>query len=77
MLMMWPSAPRQCRFCHSAGTVVPAVEICVGAVVRGWRCQACDRHWALSPCEQQACDRRTGPVDRRRTTRADRRARKM
>ena len=51
MLMMWPSAPRQCVFCHCAGTVVPAVEIWAGAVVRCWRCQVCDRHWPLSPYE--------------------------
>ena len=67
-----PSAPRHCVFCHCAGTVALAVEVwrapwCAAGV------QAWDRHWPLSPYEPLACDRRTGPVDQRRTIRADRR----
>ena len=46
-----------------------------GDVVRSWHCRTCERYWPLSANEQQAFNRRTGPVDRRRATRADRRSR--
>ena len=64
--MMSSSVPHGCVFCHSAGTVVPAIRIWHGAVVRSWRCETCDGVWPLRPDEQWAIDRRRGEVDRRK-----------
>ncbi len=66
---MWSLVPRRCVFCRSAGTVVVVWR---GDVVRSWHCRTCERYWPLSANEQQAFNRRTGPVDRRRATRARR-----
>ena len=74
-MMTWSSVPSQCIFCQSPGTVVPATRIWRGAVVRSWRCETCERVWDLLPDEQRPLDRRTGAIDRRRATRADRRGR--
>ena len=72
-MMMRPSVPHRCVFCHSAGSVVVAMSIWHGALARCWHCRTCERDWPLSPGEQQAFNRRAGPGDRRRATRADRR----
>jgi hypothetical protein len=76
-MMMLSSVPHRCLFCRSAGTVVVALRIWGGVVARCWHCRACERHWPLSPEDHQAFDRRAGPADRRRATRADRRGRNI
>ena len=76
-MVMWSAVPAQCVFCHSAGTVLVAMSIWKGAPARCWHCRICERDWPLSPDEQEAFNRRSGLADRRRKTRADRRAKKM
>ena len=72
-MMMWPFVPHRCVYCRSAESVVVAMSIWRGAVARCWHCRVCERDWPLSADEQKAFNRRTGPVDRRRLTRVDRR----
>jgi hypothetical protein len=76
-MMMRPSVPHRCVFCHSAGSVVVAMSIWHGALARCWHCRTCERDWPLNPGEQQAFNRRAGPGDRRRATRTDRRGRQL
>ena len=60
---MWSVVSRRCVFCRSAGTVVVALGLWRGDVVRSWHCRTCERYWPLNANEQQAFNRRTGPVD--------------
>ena len=76
-MVMGSSVPAQCVFCHAPGTVEVGMSIWKGAVARCWHCRTCERDWPLSPDEQEALNRRSGGADRRRMTRADRRARKI
>jgi hypothetical protein len=76
-MVMWSSVPARCVFCHSPRTVVVAMSIWKGALARCWHCRTCERDWPLSPDEQKAFNRRSGPADRRRATRADRRGRQI
>ena len=68
------AVPEQCIFCKSAGRVAMTAKTRGGDVVICWYCRDCDRDWPAKHQEQLE-ERRTGPADRRRLTRADRRSR--
>jgi len=68
------AVPAQCRFCATLGSVGMETTIQGRAVRLTWCCRNCGRDWPVQPDEQLTTDRRAGPADRRRATRAQRRA---
>ena len=68
------SIPPRCLFCEAVGTVTLESRVRGNAVVICSCCRECGRDWPVKPHDRQPGDRRIGPADRRRKTRADRRA---
>ena len=66
--------PKTCIFCGSARHMVMTSRARGADAVICWYCRDCDRDWPLERQEQPE-ERRSGPADRRRLTRADRRSR--
>jgi hypothetical protein len=71
--MMRYVVPEKCIRCHSAGYVELTVRTPGGAVAISWLCRHCHHVWAIAQHEQQVEEQRSGPPDRRRVTRVDRR----
>ena len=67
--------PHRCRFCGASNTLSEDILVKDDLIVVTWRCTACDTEWQPTADEQLQTDRRTGPADRRRITRGDRRKR--
>ena len=68
------AVPQQCRFCETLGAVSLETTVHGRAVELTWCCRNCGRDWPVVPQEQVTTERRGGPADRRRATRAERRA---
>jgi hypothetical protein len=58
--------------CGSAGRLELAARTHGGSVAMYWYCADCDSDWPVTH-EEQLEERRSGPADRRRLTRTDRR----
>jgi hypothetical protein len=72
--------PNQCDYCGSIGYVALNVSTRGGRVALWWHCRACEGEWPTNYDELEEgradpADRRSGPADRRRCTRRDRRLR--
>jgi hypothetical protein len=66
--------PAKCVACETAGQVRLTARITGGAVAVAWYCRYCHHVWPINPHEQgQLEERHSGPPDRPRATRADRR----
>ena len=66
--------PAKCVVCETAGQVRLTARTPRSAVVIAWYCRHCHQVWPIKPHEQvQVEERRSGPPDRCRATRADRR----
>jgi hypothetical protein len=66
--------PDKCIFCGTAASVELAARTRSGGVALFWYCRHCEYVWPIEP-DERAEERRRGPGDRRRQTRADRRKR--
>jgi hypothetical protein len=62
--------PSRCRKCDTAGEVTLQASVSEDVAALSWFCGRCKHEWPVTDAE-----RRTGPTDRRRYSRTDRRTR--
>jgi hypothetical protein len=68
--------PQQCPECGAGGSVTLHQTVKRESLLLAWTCLRCDADWPVRDDAPQVDDRRSGPPERRRNPRTDRRKRR-